>query len=109
VSEGTQESVDRFYWAQTSPCCAGCDWWRHFNPAVGECLRSAPVAGADRWAMIGITGSSLAPGAGHAVTPRDHACGEFRDSFDWCSLPLAYQHRVGARPGCLQGRRNWHV
>ena len=91
----TQEAVDRFYWSH-GPCCAGCDWWRHFNAAVGECTRSAPVAESERWAMIGISGYSLPTGAGHIVTPRDHRCGDFRDAFDWSSLPLAYQRRVGA-------------
>lgn len=92
-----QEFVDRYYWSRGVPCCAGCDWWRHYNSSVGECTRAPPVAEADRWAMLGIHNSSLRTGAGHIATTRDHACGEFRDSFDWSSLPPAYQRRVGVR------------
>lgn len=91
-----QEAVDRFYWAQGTPCCAGCDWWRHLNSVAGECLRSPPVAEAERWALLEVSAASIATGAGHVVTPREHACGEFRDSFDWSSLPPAYQRRIGA-------------
>ena len=93
MTEG-QESVDRFYWSH-GPCCAGCDWWRHFNSAAGECLKSPPVSGDERWGIIGLTGHSLPIGAGHILTPREHRCGAFADTFDWTSLPLAYQKRVG--------------
>jgi len=73
-----QEIIDAFY-KQHGQCCAGCDWWRWYNSAVGECIRTAPVCGAERFAMIGMAGSSLAPDAGHIMTLRDHVCGEFRD------------------------------
>lgn len=98
-----QEAVDRFYWSHGAPCCAGCDWWRHFNSAVGECLRSPPVGEAERWAMIGVTGHALPTGAGHVVTMRDHQCGEFRDDFDWATLPPAYQRRVGVQGAPRRG------
>lgn len=90
-----QEIIDRFYWSNGA-CCAGCDWWRHHNSTYGDCMRTAPVAGADRWAMIGGDNFSLPLGAGHIVTPRSHRCGEFADTFDWSSLPLAYLVRIGA-------------
>jgi len=92
-----QEGIDRFYWSH-GVCCAGCDWWRHFNSVIGECLRSAPVTERERWAMIGITEWSLPTGAGHVATPREHRCGDFRDDFDWSSLPPHYLRRVGAHP-----------
>lgn len=95
MSAERQESIDAFYHA-TGPCCAGCDWWRHLNSMAGECTKSAPMPGGDRFAMIGVQGSSLNPGAGHAVTPRDHVCGEFKDDFDWRSLPMPYRRRIGA-------------
>ena len=76
--ERTQAIIDAFYEAK-GPCCAGCDWWRWYNALVGECIRSAPVAGAERFAMLGITGSSLTPDAGHIMTLREHVCGEFKD------------------------------
>ena len=73
-----QARMDRFY-AEHGPCCAGCDWWRHVNSLVGECHRSAPVAGEQRFTMIGITWASISVGAGHPYTPREHRCGDFKD------------------------------
>jgi hypothetical protein len=90
-----QECIDAFYWARGA-CCAGCDWWRSLNSSIGECTKSAPVAGGERWAMLGVSGCSLHSGAGHVTTSREHVCGEFKDGFDWSSLPLAYRARVGA-------------
>lgn len=90
-----QEVLDRFYFSK-GPCCAGCDWWRSISSLVGECTRSAPVSGHDRLAMMGMIGISAPVGAGHAITSRDHHCGEFKDDFDWSSLPLPYRKRVGA-------------
>jgi hypothetical protein len=94
----TQEAVDRFYWS-TGRCCAGCDWWRHFNSSVGECLATPPVSDAERFAMVGITGCSLPEGSGHIATLRDHRCGAFVDTFDWSTLPLGYQRRIGWSAG----------
>lgn len=90
-----QEILDIFYF-RNGPCCAGCDWWRSLNVGTGECTRSAPVSGSDRLAMLGIDWSSMPLGAGHVLTKRAHVCGDFKDEFDWSSLPLAYQKRVGA-------------
>lgn len=71
--------VDRFY-AEHGPCCAGCDHWRYYNSIVGECTRSAPVPGAERWSMLGISAASLPLSAGHVMTERGHVCGEFIDT-----------------------------
>ncbi len=90
-----QEAIDRFYWSK-GPCCAGCDWWTSHNSVAGVCRRSAPASGTERAAMLGIYGSSLTIGSGHAFTMREHHCGDFRDQFDWSSLSLAYRKRVGA-------------
>ena len=103
MADPRQEIIDRFYWSHGAPCCAGCDWWRHMTSMTGDCLRSAPVSERERWAMLGVTGSSMATGAGHVVTQRDHCCGGFRDSFDWSSLPPAYQRRVGADGASRRG------
>ncbi len=54
------------------------------------------MTGGERFATLGIRGSSLNTGAGHALTLRDHRCGEFVDNFDWSSLPPHYLRRVGA-------------
>ena len=74
-----QSIIDRFY-ATHGPCCAGCDWWRHFNSVAGECIRTEPVCGEQRFSMLGIESPSLRPGTGHIVTPREHVCGEFKDT-----------------------------
>lgn len=91
-----QESCDAFY-MKHGPCCAGCDWWRAISSLAGDCRKSAPVPDAERWAMLGIQSCSLQPGAGHVVTLRGHHCGEFRDEFDWTSLPLGYRVRIRDR------------
>ena len=97
MSDTWQESVDTFYHWKSGPCCAGCDWWRSLSSLVGECHRSAMVSGDDRMLALGIEWCSLPFGAGHAVTKRDHVCGEFKDEFDWSSLPPAYLRRIGAK------------
>ncbi len=89
-----QEILDSFYF-QHGPCCAGCDWWRHVNGIVGECQKSPPVSGSERWAMTDLRSCSLHAEAGHVMTPRHHFCGSFKDDFDWSSLPLSYRRRVG--------------
>jgi len=91
----SQESLDSFYFAH-GPCCAGCDWWRSISSLVGECSRSAIVPGQERMDALGIEWSSLRFKAGHPVTDRAHKCGEFKDEFDWASLPLPYRKRIGA-------------
>lgn len=90
-----QEFLDSFYF-KTGPCCAGCDWWRHLSSKVGDCTKSKPTKGSERWAMLGIDRISMAMPAGHIVTPHDHKCGDFKDEFDWTTLPLPYRKRIGA-------------
>ena len=95
VREGiTGECVDRFYMGH-GPCCAGCDHWAYHGPVTGECLRSPPVSGVERMGMLGLSYVSLPLMAGHVITKREHLCGEFKDSFDWTTLPLAYLRRIG--------------
>lgn len=90
-----QVASDTFYWKH-GPCCAGCDWWRRLNTMIGECTQSAPVSGRERMSMLGITVLSCNVDAGHIVTPRDHYCGEFADTFDWPSLGPFYLRKIGA-------------
>lgn len=93
MDEG-QRARDAFYWTN-GPCCSGCDWWGAVTSSVGECRRSAPMAGETRAALLGIAGATIDFGAGHALTKRGHHCGEFTDRFDWQTLPLAYRRSVG--------------
>lgn len=93
-----QRILDQFY-AAHGPCCAGCDWWRWLNSVIGECHRSAPVSGRERTAMIGIRVHSQAQETGHIMTPREHVCGDFRDEFDWSSLPAPYLRSIGKESG----------
>ena len=91
-----QEFLDGYYF-KNGPCCAGCDWWRHFGSLTGECLASAPVAGDVRMSMLRVISISMNHiDAGHIMTDRAHLCGDFKDEFDWASLPLAYLKRIGA-------------
>jgi len=46
--------------------------------------------------MLGIRGVSMDLEPGHVVTAHDHVCGDFKDEFDWSSLPLGYLKRIGA-------------
>src|SRR3569833_212145 len=95
MEDDRQEILDRFYFKNGS-CCAGCVWWRSLSVLAGDCTRSAPAPGKDRWNMLGIEGCSLKPSSGHIVTQREHVCGDFKDEFDWTSLPLPYRKRIGA-------------
>lgn len=90
-----QRILDAFYWRH-GPCCAGCDWWHSISAGVGECHRAAPVSGHERYDMLGMESSSLVLSAGHPLTPRIHHCGDFKDEFDWTSLPLSYRREIGA-------------
>jgi hypothetical protein len=89
-----QQAIDAFYWKH-GPCCSGCDYWETPNGVVGDCKKSTPVSGAQRWSMLGISSASIEPMAGHIVTRRDHVCGEFKDGFDWLSLPAHYLREIG--------------
>lgn len=90
------EFLDAFY-MEHGPCCAGCDWWRFFDSHTGECTRNAPVSGADRIGMLGLESCSLSLPAGHIMTPKNHHCGDFKDEFDWSTLPLSYRVRIKDR------------
>lgn len=92
-----QELADRWY-VKHGPCCAGCDWWHQHNSIVGECRRSAPVPAEQRVGMLGVHGTTYPLTAGHVMTPREHHCGDFKDDFDWSTLPAHYLRRIGGAP-----------
>lgn len=89
-----QESNDRLYW-KIGPCCAGCDHWETPGGHYGECKKSAPMSGFERYQGVGMKPIGWVPPAGHALTERNHSCGEFEDSFEWSSLSLVYRKRIG--------------
>lgn len=95
MSVDLQEFLDQFYFSH-GPCCAGCDWWHHHNSKAGDCFKSAPVSGAERFDMLGTHAVSMRLRAGHVITAREHVCGDFKDDFDWSTVPLPYRKRVGA-------------
>lgn len=90
-----QEFLDEHYW-RTGQCCAGCDWWHFITPRKGECHVSKIVPGEERLMSLGIDSCSATVSSGHAITDYDHRCANFKDAFDWTSLPLPYRKRVGA-------------
>lgn len=89
-----QENVDTFYFRH-GKCCAGCDWWRSVSPLIGECSKAKIVGGIERWDVVGLDRCSLRLPSGHPMTKRDYVCGQFKDDFDWASLPLSYRIRIG--------------
>jgi len=91
-----QEGVDRFYW-DNGPCCAGCDHWNWISAYAGSCTKAAPISGEQRLGLLDMSGISAPVGAGHPLTLRHHHCGEFKDDFDWSTLPLDYQYRIAGR------------
>lgn len=93
IPDKEQELADAFY-VKHGHCCAGCDWWHRINTLVGECHRAAPVAGHERYNMLGMR-PSIPLDAGHIMTVRDHRCGEFADTFDWSTLPAWYLRKIG--------------
>lgn len=89
-----QTYVDKFY-MKNGKCCAGCDHWRHFGSTVGECANSKIVPENERASMLDFKNITYDIGAGHALTKRDYVCGQFKDTFDWKSLPMMYLRRIG--------------
>lgn len=94
----SQQCIDAFY-VKNGPCCSGCDWWESIGTVLaGECKRSAPVSGEERVSMLGFEYPSRVLHSGHIITPRDHVCGDFKDDFDWYSLPPSYLRSIGMKP-----------
>lgn len=94
MGDALQEAADRIY-ARNGPCCAGCDWWKGGTTTSGRCTKAAPVSGHEVMLSMGITWSSYKFTAGHPFTDADNSCGDFKDEFDWASLPLAYLRKIG--------------
>ena len=87
------ELIDSFY-VKHGPCCAGCDWWQYANTVAGQCIRHAPVSRVDSLSASGLNFAHSPSDSGHPMTVRDHYCGDFKDDFDWSSLPLPYLRRI---------------
>lgn len=102
-----QEAADAFYW-RTGKCCAGCDHWEIIAfsgtyGGAGECTRNPLVPFDQRFRMAGFSTPTIRKAEhrkpGHPMTPPDHRCGEFADTFDWSSLDPVYLRRIGASTG----------
>lgn len=95
-SDAYQEQIraDKFY-MQNGECCSGCDHWRGIGGTIGECTNSKIISSKDRLVFLGLRNCTLDIGAGHAITRRDYVCGQFKDEFDWQSLPLSYLKKIG--------------
>ena len=93
-SQWYQERCDTFYW-KNGPCCAGCDYWSSGEGYIGQCMAAPPVSGVDVMRSLGIGWSSYIPAPGQPFTRHDHACGAFKDDFDWSMLPPEYLRRIG--------------
>lgn len=96
-----QETADKFY-VTHGPCCAGCDWWHSASSVIGECHRSAPVSAEQRHRMVAPMWNTINFGKsepGHLLTRREHRCGDFKDEFDWSTLPAYYLRRIGKTVG----------
>ena len=89
-----QEYQDKYY-MKHGKCCAGCDYWESPNTVAGICKMSKIVPAAERASMLGISGISKNMGSGHAITKREYVCGNFKDSFDWNTLPITYLKKIG--------------
>lgn len=77
-----QDCIVEFY-RKHGDCCAGCDHWRWGSSLLGECRKSVPVSGSERLSMLGINWITAKIEAGHIITPREHVCGDFIDTYDW--------------------------
>lgn len=86
--------VDKYY-MENGRCCAGCDHWRHWGSTVGECTNSKILPECERAHMLDFKNAVYSIGAGHALTKRNHVCGQFKDTFDWKSLNMMYLRQIG--------------
>lgn len=98
-----QEICDTQYWSN-GPCCAGCDHWDSYAGLTGECQYAGIIPGDQVLASMGIQWSTLHnPSPGYPFTKARHCCSNFKDEFDWSTLPDDYLVKVGAKfSGVLQ-------
>ena len=96
--EQYQETCDRLYWSR-GQCCAGCDHWESGGALLGRCSAAGIMSGADVLRSMGVTFSSYMPEPGFPYTRAEHACGLFRDDFDWSTLDVDYLRRIGVIRG----------
>jgi len=94
LNDHIQSVIDRYY-HQHGECCAGCDWWGWHNSLIGDCTRSAPVSGKERYSMLRMENVSMALDAGHIITPRWHKCGGFADTHPWTKREVLAARMMG--------------
>lgn len=94
-----QEHCDTLYWSK-GQCCAGCDFWNSDMGNSGECHHAGLVSGDQVLASMGAQFHTLHnPRPGYPLTKADQWCANFKDDFDWASLPSDYLERIGAKFG----------
>lgn len=101
-----QEVCDREYWQHGQRCC-GCDFWQSEGGRSGRCSAAGIVSGEQVLRSLGVIWTSawgIEP-PGFPYTRKSFWCGKFKDDFDWSTLPLDYQKRIGAfRDGRLRNK-----
>lgn len=93
-----QKLCDREYWAH-GQCCAGCDHWQSGGGFLGRCSAAGIVSGENVMRSMGVSFCSYTPEPGFHFTRHNHACGLFRDEFDWSLLDEVYLTGIGAMRG----------
>lgn len=81
------------------PVLRCCDHWGSSGALTGRCSAAGIMSGADVLQSMGVTFSSYMPEPGFPYTRAEHACGLFRDDFDWSTLDVGYLRRIGAMKG----------
>lgn len=94
-SEWYQKRCDSDYW-KYGQRCSGCDFWASSEGYTGECQHAGIVSGQDVLRSMGITFSTLLPPPGYPYREASHWCANFKDDFDWSTLPSEYLHEIGA-------------
>jgi len=100
-----QARCDADYW-RFGKRCSGCDYWVSEQGYLGQCQQAGKLSGLDVLKSCGFehyTGPIPAPD--YPFTRAWGACVNFKDDFDWSSLPQEYLVEIGAvRNGVLRDK-----
>lgn len=97
-----QARCDSRYWTYGQRC-SGCDYWASSEGDFGACQHAGIVSGQDVMMSLGLSFCSAPIQPGYPLTNDGHWCANFKDDFDWSSLPKEYLAEIGAmRDGVLR-------